>query len=46
MRSEYQPLRRVPLAEAVKMATLTPAQAMGFADRLGSLTQAEKQTLL
>ena len=37
VRSEYQPIRRVPLAEAVKMATLVPAQAMGFADRLGSL---------
>lgn len=27
----------VPLAEAVKMASLNPARAMGFADRLGSI---------
>ncbi len=27
----------LPLAEAVKMASLVPARAMGFADRLGSL---------
>jgi N-acetylglucosamine-6-phosphate deacetylase len=35
----------VPLAESVKMATLTPARAMGFADRLGSLSTGREANL-
>jgi len=35
----------VPLAEAVKMASLNPARAMGFADRLGSIAVGKDASL-
>ncbi len=35
----------VPLPEAVKMASLNPARAMGFADRLGSLAVGKDASL-
>ncbi len=35
----------VPLLEAVKMASLNPARAMGFADRLGSLAVGKDASL-
>jgi N-acetylglucosamine-6-phosphate deacetylase len=35
----------VPLNEAVKMATLNPARAMGFANRLGCLTVGKDASL-
>jgi N-acetylglucosamine-6-phosphate deacetylase len=35
----------VPLAEAVKMATLNPARAMGFASRLGSVSVGKDASL-
>ncbi len=36
----------VPLAEAVKMASLNPAQAMGFAGRLGSISEGKDASLI
>jgi N-acetylglucosamine-6-phosphate deacetylase len=35
----------VPLLEAVKMASLNPARAMGFAERLGSLAVGKDASL-
>jgi N-acetylglucosamine-6-phosphate deacetylase len=35
----------VPLQEAVKMASLVPARAMGFANRLGSLSPGKDASL-
>jgi N-acetylglucosamine-6-phosphate deacetylase len=35
----------LPLAQAVQMATLNPAQAMGFADRLGSIAVGKDASL-
>ncbi|MBC7261772.1 MAG: amidohydrolase family protein [Chloroflexi bacterium] len=35
----------VPLPEAVKMASLNPARAMGFADRLGSIAVGKDASL-
>jgi N-acetylglucosamine-6-phosphate deacetylase len=35
----------VPLVEAVKMASLNPARAMGFADRLGSITEGKDASI-
>ena len=35
----------VPFADAVKMATLNPARAMGFSDRLGSLSVGKEANL-
>ncbi len=35
----------VPLAEAVRMASLTPARVIGLADRIGSLTQGKAADL-
>jgi len=35
----------VPLIDAVKMATLNPARAMGFSDRLGSITAGKDASL-
>ncbi len=35
----------VPLAEAVKMASLNPVRAMGFADRLGSISVGKDASL-
>jgi N-acetylglucosamine-6-phosphate deacetylase len=35
----------IPLREAVKMASLNPARAMGFASRLGSISPGKDASL-
>ncbi|MGL5708749.1 MAG: amidohydrolase family protein, partial [Aeromonas sp.] len=39
-------LAEVPLADAIRMASLAPAQMLGIADRLGSLAVGKQANLL